>query len=42
MTRFGRESGGEKKGDEDEALMLIFPVASGGVLSSLAAYYRGH
>src|SRR6266481_1835066 len=33
MARFEGESGGEKKEEEDEALMLIFPVANGGVLS---------
>jgi hypothetical protein len=30
MARFEGESGGEKKEEEDEALMLTFPVASGG------------
>ena len=33
MARFEGESGGEKKEEEDEALMLMFPVACGGVLS---------
>jgi len=43
MARFEGESGGEKKEEEDEALMLIFPVANGGVLSlRLLRIIRGH
>jgi len=43
MARFEGESGGEKKEEEDEALMLTFPVASGGVLSPrlLRIIYKG-